>query len=65
MCKLDLKAIKPTKDLLERDLRDYFNNIDVQNWVKLPIDLKYPAPDHIKKLKIKSGLSWLDFEKNY
>lgn len=46
----------------EHELRLHFNDIDVTSWINLPIELKYPAPKHINNQKIKSGLSWVDFE---
>lgn len=62
MCKLDLNVARLTPEVLEHELRDHFREIDAKIWLDLPIDLKYPAPDHIKAQKSQSGLSWVDFE---
>jgi hypothetical protein len=36
----------------EHQLVDHFNDMSVQEWACLPIELKFPAPKHIYQMKI-------------
>ncbi|TLP39434.1 hypothetical protein [Arcobacter arenosus] len=49
----------------EHQLVDHFNDMSVQEWACLPIELKFPAPKHIYQMKIEKHLTWKDLEQNF
>jgi len=50
---------------LEHQLMDHFNDMSVQEWASLPVELKFPAPKHIYQMKVEKDLTWRDLEENY
>ncbi len=49
---------------LEHQLMDQFNDMSVQEWASLPVELKFPAPKHIYQMKVEKHLTWRDLEQN-
>lgn len=50
---------------LEHELMDHFNDMSLEQWASLPVELKFPAPKHIYQMKVENHLTWKDLEENY